>query len=162
MSDAIVDVQHVTRRFRDKTALNDVSLSIPKGIVFGLVGENGAGKTTLLKHLLGLLQPDEGSVQVFGIDPVKQPELVLARLGYLSEDRDMPDWMRVDQVIAYRSAFYPNWDHAYAADLIRTFDLPTRPASENTVTRAARSTGPVAGDRLSTGITDTRRTVVGT
>ena len=67
---------------------------MPRGVVFGLVGENGAGKTTLIEHLLGLLKAQTGSVRVFGLDPVSQPVDVLARIGYLSEDRDMPDWMR--------------------------------------------------------------------
>ena len=72
-----------------------VNLEVPRGVVFGLVGENGAGKTTLIKHLLGLLKAQTGTVRVFGLDPVREPVSVLARIGYLSEDRDLPDWMRL-------------------------------------------------------------------
>jgi ABC-2 type transport system ATP-binding protein len=79
----------LTRKFDDKFALNEVSLQVPRGRVFGLVGANGAGKTTLIKHLLGLLKAQSGSVLVFGCDPVAAPAAVLSRIGYLSEDRDL-------------------------------------------------------------------------
>src|SRR5438477_3479405 len=65
----IVELRRVTRRFGNQTALDDVSLAVPRGGVFGLIGGNGAGKTTLIKHLLGLLKPQAGSVRVFGLDP---------------------------------------------------------------------------------------------
>lgn len=122
----VVSVEHLTRRFGRKAALHDVSLSIPKGTVFGLVGENGAGKTTLIKILLGLLTPSEGQVRVFDRDPVADPAGVLSRIGYLSEDRDMPGWMRVGEYMRYTQAFYPGWDEQYAEELRRTFNLDVR------------------------------------
>ncbi len=119
----VVAVKRLTRRFKRKTALDGVSLSVPKGGVYGLVGENGAGKTTLIKHVLGLYKAIEGEVSVFGLDPVEKPEQVLSRIGYLSEDRDMPGWMRVDELMRYTSSFFPNWDFDYAEELRETFRL---------------------------------------
>lgn len=116
-------IENVTRRFGRLVALNDVSFEIPKGCVFGLVGENGAGKTSLIKMLLGLLRPNAGDVRVFGRNPVAEPEAVLSQIGYLSEDRDLPDWMRIWELIRYTRAFYPNWDDTYAQELINTFGL---------------------------------------
>src|SRR5262249_44779387 len=84
-----IAIEGVTRRFGRKAALDDVSLEVPRGVVFGLVGENGAGKTTLVKHVLGLLKAQAGRVRVFGRDPVKEPVAVLSRVGYLSEERDL-------------------------------------------------------------------------
>src|ERR1700678_4492172 len=98
---SVVEVAGLSRRFGGTLALDGVSLDVPRGVVFGLVGENGAGKTTLIKHLLGLLKAQTGSVRVFGIDPVREPVNVLARVGYLSEDREMPDWMRLEEILRY-------------------------------------------------------------
>ena len=94
-----------------------------RGAVYGLVGANGAGKTTLIKHVLGLLRAESGSVRVFGHDPVAEPVAVLSRIGYLSEENDLPGWMRVDELIRYSRAFYPAWDDAYAKDLLQEFAL---------------------------------------
>ncbi|MFN9343453.1 MAG: ABC transporter ATP-binding protein, partial [Planctomycetota bacterium] len=64
-----------------------------------------------------------GSVQVFGMDPVSHPVEVLGRLGYMSEDRDLPGWMRVAEILNYTRAFYPSWDQPYAEELRQLFDL---------------------------------------
>jgi ABC-2 type transport system ATP-binding protein len=120
---AVVDLERVSRRFGTKIALDDVSFRVPAGSVVGLVGENGAGKTTLIKHILGLLKAQTGSVRVFGRDPVADPVGVLSRIGYLSEEPDMPGWMRVHELIRYVAAFYPSWDNTYAEQLRREFDL---------------------------------------
>jgi len=98
-------------------------MQVHKGTVHGLVGENGAGKTTLMKHILGGYRPQAGSVSVFGMDPVKQPVEVLGRLGYLSEERDIPGWMRVRELIWYCKSFYPAWDDGYAESLRVRFGL---------------------------------------
>jgi len=119
----VIDVNSLTRRFDSKTALDAVTLSIPRGAVYGLVGANGAGKTTLIKHILGLLRAQSGSVRVFGLDPVADPVGVLSRTGYLSEENDLPGWMRVDELIRYSRAFHPGWDDDYAAELRESFAL---------------------------------------
>ncbi len=123
MNESVVNVSELTRCFGAKTALASVSVSMPRGAVYGLVGVNGAGKTTLIKHILGLLRAESGSVRVFGLDPVADPVAVLSRIGYLSEENDLPGWMRVDELIRYSRAFYPAWDDAYAEELRRTFAL---------------------------------------
>jgi ABC-2 type transport system ATP-binding protein len=124
MTEEIIRVENLTRRFGKVTALNNVNLRMGQGIVLGLVGENGAGKTTLIKHLLGLLRAKEGHVRVFDRDPVADPEYVLARLGYLSEHReDLPGWMRIRELFRYTRAFYSQWDDRYAQELCERFDL---------------------------------------
>jgi len=118
-----IEVKGLTRKFGRKTALKNIDLTVSRGRVFGLVGENGAGKTTLIKHLMGLLKAQQGEVRVFGIDPVKDPVGVLSRIGYLSEDRDLPHWMRIDELMNYTRAFYPDWDVSYAQELLNIFRL---------------------------------------
>jgi len=123
MNDNTIEISHLGRRFAKTVALDDVSLNVPQGIVMGLIGENGAGKTTLIKHVLGLLKARSGSVRVFGLDPVRDPVGVLGRIGYLSETRDLPEWMRVGELMRYSRPFYPTWDRAYAEELRETFEL---------------------------------------
>jgi ABC-2 type transport system ATP-binding protein len=123
MSEAVVDIKGVSRSFGKKIALDEVDLSVAKGSVVGLVGENGAGKTTLLKHVLGLLRATTGSVRVFGKDPVEDPEAVLGEIGYLSEVRDLPDWMKIGELMSYTKAFFPSWDDAFAEELRNMFEL---------------------------------------
>jgi ABC-2 type transport system ATP-binding protein len=121
-----VEIAGLSRRFGSKMALHQVTLRVRRGRVFGLVGANGAGKTTLIKHILGRLKAESGSVRVFGFDPVADPVAVLGRIGYLSENRDLPAWMRVDELLRYTEAFYPKWDMAYAEELRGQFGLDPR------------------------------------
>ena len=121
--EAVIHINSLTRKFGAKVALSDVSMSVPSGSVFGLVGENGAGKTTLIRHILGLLRAESGAVRVFGHDPVADPVSVLARIGYLSEQPDLPEWMQVHEFIRYSRAFYPKWDPGYAEAMRMQFGL---------------------------------------
>ena len=131
MEHAVVEVTGLSRSFGPKRALDGVSFQASAGQVYGLVGANGAGKTTLLKHLLGLLRATTGSVRVFGLDPVRDPVGVLRRVGYLSEERELPEWMRVDELMRYTRAFHPTWDDSYARELLETFALdPARKIKE--------------------------------
>src|SRR5690606_26505896 len=82
----VIEVKGLSRRFGTTAALESIDLAVPRGVVFGLLGENGAGKTTLIKHMLGLLRAQTGTVAVFGLDPVENPTGVLSRIGYLSEE----------------------------------------------------------------------------
>jgi ABC-2 type transport system ATP-binding protein len=121
-----VDVQALVRQFGGVRALDAVDFRATQGLVHGLVGVNGAGKTTLIKHLLGLLRPTGGTVRVFGLDPVRDPVNVLRRVGYLSEHREMPEWMQIRELLRYTQAYYPSWDMKYARELLDSFGLDPR------------------------------------
>jgi ABC-2 type transport system ATP-binding protein len=123
MTELVVEVNDLSRSFGKTKALDCVDFQASRGKVYGLVGANGAGKTTLIKHLLGLLRAKSGTVRIFGEDPVKNPESVLKHIGYLSEDRDIPDWMSIDELMRYTSAYHSTWDQGYAAELLNTFSL---------------------------------------
>lgn len=119
----VVEITNLTRQFDEQLALDDVSIKVTSGQVFGIVGENGAGKTTLIKHMLGQYKAQQGSVKIFNDDPVASPEQVLAKIGYLSEEPELPAWMTVKEILNYTAAFYPTWDNAYAEQLIKAFSL---------------------------------------
>lgn len=119
----VVAVENLSRNFKEKKALDDVSINLEAGKVYGLMGENGAGKSTLIKHIIGALQPQSGSVKVFGMKPADNPVEVLSEIGYLSEDRDLPMWMRAQELLNYTASFFENWDQDYAQDLMEKFHL---------------------------------------
>lgn len=137
-TDPAIQVVGLTRQFHRKRALDDVSLSVPRGCVFGLLGENGAGKTTLIRHILGAYAAKIGKVRVLGMDPVAHPVDVLGRVGYLSEEREMPTWMRVAELLRFTEAFYPNWDRRYATELLESFRLDPQ-AKVRTLSRGERA-----------------------
>jgi len=131
MMNSLISVSSLSRRFGAETVLDQIDLEIPAGRVFGLVGENGAGKTTLIRHCLGLYRAQSGSVRVFGQDPVADPASVLSRIGFLSEDRDLPDWMTVGELMRFQAPFYSGWDQNLVEELRVNFGLPEkRPVSQ--------------------------------
>jgi ABC-2 type transport system ATP-binding protein len=123
MTAPVIEIANLTRRFGEQTALASVTLSLPRGGVYGLVGANGAGKTTLIKHVMGMMRAESGTVRIFGRDPVADPVGVLSRIGYLSEENDLPGWMSVGELVRYSRAFFPAWDEVYAEQLRLSFAL---------------------------------------
>ena len=114
----------VSKQFGKAVTLDDLNLEVPEGSVFGLVGPNGAGKSTTVKILMNILQPTAGRAEVLGIDSRHLGADEFTRIGYVSENQEMPDWMTVNQLMAYLRPFYPGWDARLAQDLLRQFDLP--------------------------------------
>ncbi|MBX2802069.1 MAG: ABC transporter ATP-binding protein [Myxococcales bacterium] len=99
------------------------SWQVRSGRVVGLVGPNGAGKSTLLEHLVGLRGPNPGRVQVFGLDPLREPVAVRSDLGWATDD--LPVWnMRIGRLLRRLSGYYPTWDPALVVRLVRRFGLP--------------------------------------
>lgn len=130
MPDAAIVMDRFTCRFRSRTAVQGLSLTVPRGTIYGLVGPNGAGKTTTLKAVLNLLQPTEGSITVLGHDSVEESLLIRSQVGYVPELPDIYPWMTVEEILRFRSAFHPSWDHQGVSSLLKTLDLPTgRPIS---------------------------------
>ena len=118
-----IDVEGLTKTFREKTALKDINLTVPQGAVFGLVGPNGAGKTTLIKIIMGLLQPTQGSVLIGG-QPVHQDHRIKARVGYLADyQRYYPGFKVKDMYRLYRET-YQKWSPERFEELRQVFNLP--------------------------------------
>jgi ABC-2 type transport system ATP-binding protein len=99
----VIEVRHLTKRYGDRTAVNDLSFSVARGEVVGFLGPNGAGKSTTLRMLTGFLSPTEGEIQVAGIDARKQPLEVKRRIGYMPEAVPLYLEMRVVEYLRYRA-----------------------------------------------------------
>ncbi|MEO8200044.1 MAG: ABC transporter ATP-binding protein [Gemmatimonadota bacterium] len=104
-------------------ALDDLSLHVPAGAIYGFLGPNGAGKTTTIRLLLGLLKPAGGSVEVLGLAiPAKVSE-ALSRIGYVPERPHLHVSLTVAESIRFHSAFFPTWDQRWASELLKRFGL---------------------------------------
>ena len=120
----VIVIEHVSKKFGRHTALEKVSLTVPSGCVFALLGENGAGKSTLIRGLLGYHRFNTGTVNVLGIDPRKRPMDLRRRVGYVSDAPGLYEWMSVADAGWYASGFYlPGFLQRYA-ELCAEFKLP--------------------------------------
>ncbi|MDP1564359.1 MAG: ABC transporter ATP-binding protein [Pirellulaceae bacterium] len=122
----IIQVTNARKKFFRKLALDNVSLSIPPGVVYALLGENGAGKTTLIRSLLGYYRLQSGSIEVLGMNPAKQPLEIRRRVGYVADQPGMYPWMTVQQVGWFASGFYPEGYAERFVQLAKEFDLPPK------------------------------------
>ena len=131
MTATAIRIDKLVKRFRDQRAVDGISLSVPEGAVFGLLGENGAGKTTTIQTLLGLLSPDEGKIEVLGLDPSKKGLDVRRKVGYVPEVPALYDWMTVNEIGWFASGFHPEGAAGPATylarfmELIKGFELPS-------------------------------------
>jgi len=123
VGESVITVSELTRHFGDKTASGLRDLFHATRCRLRPRRCKRSSKTTLIKHILVCCARKAGSVRVFGLDPVADPVAVLSRIGYLSEENDLPAWMRVDELIRYSRAFYSAWDDAYAEELREAFAL---------------------------------------
>ncbi|QDT67189.1 putative ABC transporter ATP-binding protein YxlF [Planctomycetes bacterium MalM25] len=126
MTQPAIETIGVAKSFGKKLVVRDVSLKVEPGQTYAFLGRNGEGKTTTIRMLLGLLKPDEGSIQVAGCDPATDPLTLRDRVGYLAEDQTMYGWMTVDEIVRFVAPFYSRWDHDLARRYLDEFDLPLR------------------------------------
>jgi ABC-2 type transport system ATP-binding protein len=121
---AFEDVHRAYQRGID--VLHGISFDVAPGQVVGLLGRNGAGKTTLLRIAMGMLEAQQGSVRLFGLDPREKPIEVKRRVGYVSEDQILPPFLKVREVIDLHRGLFPTWDDELANQLATRFQLVAR------------------------------------
>jgi ABC-2 type transport system ATP-binding protein len=101
-----IEVRHLTRRFGQFVAVDDVTFEVRRGEIFGFLGSNGAGKSTTIRMLCGLLKPTSGTARVGGIDVTRDPEGVKRRIGYMSQRFSLYELLTVDQNIRFFGGIY--------------------------------------------------------
>ena len=122
-SNAIV-IDGFTKTYGNRTAVDSLSIEVPQGSIFGLLGQNGAGKSTTIKTLLNLLQPTAGRLSVLGLDSIGDSVALRRKVGYLPEEPAYYAWMTVEEIVRFNASFYPTWDAALADSLLKQLDLP--------------------------------------
>lgn len=141
METPAIVIDHFTKRYGRRTAVDNLCLEVPRGSILGLLGRNGAGKTTTLRTLMNLIAPTSGKLRVLGYDSVADSMEVRLRAGYLAEDPLVYPWMTVDELMRFSSHFYPRWDRDHAEALRKRLELPLdrrlRALSRGTQAKAA-------------------------
>ena len=136
-----IETFDLTRRFGRTEAVNGLNLQVPAGSIFAFLGPNGAGKTTTLKMLMNLVRATRGRADVLGVDARRLGPRDFQRIGYVSENQRLPEWMTPGQLFDYCRPFYPTWDNALQAklqsDLGLTSEAPLRTLSRGTRMKAA-------------------------
>lgn len=120
----VIETHQLTRRYGKAEALHGLDLSVPAGSVFAFIGPNGAGKTTTIRMLMNLLEPTSGEACVLGVNSRKLTPRERQRIGYVSENQKLPEWMTVNQLLRYCEPLYPTWDRDLEKKLLRKFELP--------------------------------------
>jgi ABC-2 type transport system ATP-binding protein len=126
MSD-VLTTHNLSKRYRKLVALDKLSLAVPEGSVYALLGANGAGKTTALKLMMNLHPATSGEATVLGIDSRQLQGRHFEQIGYVSENQDQPGWMTLSYLLRYLKPFSPTWDDARASELVAPFRLPLDP-----------------------------------
>lgn len=123
-SQPVIACDRLTKRYGAQTALDALEWQVPSGTMTALLGQNGAGKTTTLRLLVNLLKPTRGEARVFGRPSQKLRSSDYARLGYVAEGQELPEWMSIAYLLNYLKPMYPTWDEGFCYQLVDLFELP--------------------------------------
>ena len=113
----LISVKGLTKRYKSKTVVDQVNLSVGAGQILGLVGPNGAGKTTCLQAMLGLIDYD-GQVEMLGLNPRAQRQQMLQEVAYIADVAVLPKWLKVSQALSYMADVHPNFDREKAENFL--------------------------------------------
>jgi ABC-2 type transport system ATP-binding protein len=125
-----IETRNLVKHYGNVDAVNGLSLSVPKGAVYALVGRNGSGKTTTIRMLLDLARPDAGTARVLGMDSHTEHVAVMERVGYVSDRPLLGGWTG-EQLVRFNRGFYPRWSDELAARYVRVFDIPMKQKFRN-------------------------------
>ena len=121
----MITATHISKRFGDIEAVKDISVTIKKGEVFGLIGTNGAGKSTFIRMVCGILKPDQGSILI-DEHPVYENPDVKKKLFYISDDQYyLPNSSPLEMMRFYRD-YYPLFDSSRFREYLERFELPAK------------------------------------
>ena len=121
----MLEIRNLSKKFGDFAALNDLSMTVPRGAVYGLVGPNGAGKTTLIRHITGVLQPDGGTITLDGTGIYEDPA-AKTRIGYIADDQFFFHSASIEEMRRFYQGLYPTFSRERFDALAALFDLPRK------------------------------------
>ena len=119
---AIISATGLSKQYRGKQALDNVTFSVAPGRIVGLIGRNGAGKTTALKAILGLT-PYEGQLRVLGLDPSTQRDELMRQVAFIADTAVLPKWIRVRQALDYVQGVHSGFERSRAEEFLSTTEI---------------------------------------
>jgi len=120
----IIEIDNIWKKFGRFDALEGLSLTVPEGSAFALIGANGAGKSTTIKILMNLIEASRGVAKVLGVDSRDLSRQQFAQIGYVSENQELPPRLTVRDYLAYLRPLYPSWDQSLEKSLLKQLELP--------------------------------------
>ncbi len=120
----MIEIEGLWKTFGRFNAVRGLSMTVPEGSAFALIGANGAGKTTTIKTIMNIIEPNRGQVRVIGVESRRLRAPEYAQIGYVSENQEMPARLSVGQFLAYLRPFYPTWDEALETEILGQAQLP--------------------------------------
>src|SRR5271154_7110269 len=122
----VIEIDHLTKFYGKKEVVSDLSLSVPRGTIYGFLGRNGMGKTTTIRIFLGLEDQTRGTAKVFGLDSRTLPPEARARIGYLPEGHHVYGWMTVKECGQFQASYFPAWNQDIFETVLTHFRLTSK------------------------------------
>ena len=120
----IIEIKNLKKKYDEKFELGKIDISIPKGVIVGLIGENGAGKTTLIKSILNIIKIDSGEIKIFGKDYKKEEKVIKEDIGVVLDNMFFPELLNAKDINSSMKDIYKNWDSKLYFSYLKEFDLP--------------------------------------
>jgi ABC-2 type transport system ATP-binding protein len=128
---AVIEIKHLTKYYGTREIISDLSLTVPRGTIYGFLGRNGMGKTTTIRIFLGLEDATRGEARVFGLDSRDLPPEARARIGYLPEGHHVYGWMSVKECAQFQASFHPAWNQDIFETVLTHFRLTSKMKAGN-------------------------------
>lgn len=120
----IIEIKNLKKKYDDKFELGEIDITIPKGVIVGLIGENGAGKTTLIKLMLNIIKSDNGEIKIFGKDNKRKEKEIKEDIGVVLDNIFFPELLNAKDINNSMKDIYKNWDSKLYFSYLKEFDLP--------------------------------------
>ena len=120
----IIEIKNLKKKYDDKFELGKIDITIPKGVIVGLIGENGAGKTTLIKLMLNIIKSDNGEIKIFGKDNKRKEKEIKEDIGVVLDNMFFPELLNAKDINNSMKDIYKNWDSKLYFSYLKEFDLP--------------------------------------
>ena len=120
----IIEIKNLKKKYDDKFELGEIDITIPKGVIVGLIGEDGAGKTTLIKLMLNIIKSDNGEIKIFGKDNKRKEKEIKEDIGVVLDNMFFPELLNAKDINNSMKDIYKNWDSKLYFSYLKEFDLP--------------------------------------